>query len=68
MSSSIIDSKIFGDMFSDAAMRHVWSDENRTVILEALSASNRQPGHNLALFALPPTSATALELAHSKGT
>jgi 3-carboxy-cis,cis-muconate cycloisomerase len=30
MASSIIDSKIFGDIFSDAAMRHVWSDENRT--------------------------------------
>ena len=30
MSASIIDSKIFGDMFSDAAMRQVWSDENRT--------------------------------------
>jgi len=30
MAASIIDSKIFGDMFSDAQMRHVWSDENRT--------------------------------------
>jgi 3-carboxy-cis,cis-muconate cycloisomerase len=30
MPASIIDSKIFGDMFSDAAMREVWSDENRT--------------------------------------
>ena len=30
MASTIIDSEIFGDMFSDAAMRHVWSDENRT--------------------------------------
>ena len=30
MAASIIDSKIFGDMFSDANMRHVWSDENRT--------------------------------------
>jgi len=28
--ASIIDSRIFGDMFSDAAMRQVWSDENRT--------------------------------------
>jgi 3-carboxy-cis,cis-muconate cycloisomerase len=28
--ATIIDSKIFGDMFSDAAMRQVWSDENRT--------------------------------------
>jgi 3-carboxy-cis,cis-muconate cycloisomerase len=30
MAASIIDSRIFGDMFSDAAMRAVWSDENRT--------------------------------------
>lgn len=30
MSATIIDSKIFGDMFSDAAMRQVWSDEIRT--------------------------------------
>lgn len=30
MSATIIDSKIFGDMFSDARMRQVWSDENRT--------------------------------------
>ena len=30
MSATIIDSRIFGDMFSDAAMRLVWSDENRT--------------------------------------
>ena len=30
MAATIIDSKIFGDMFSDARMREVWSDENRT--------------------------------------
>jgi 3-carboxy-cis,cis-muconate cycloisomerase len=30
LAASIIDSKIFGDIFSDAAMRQVWSDENRT--------------------------------------
>ncbi len=30
MAASIIDSKIFGDIFSDAKMRQVWSDENRT--------------------------------------
>ncbi len=30
MSATLIDSKIFGDIFSDAAMRQVWSDENRT--------------------------------------
>ena len=28
--TSIVDSRIFGDMFSDAAIRLVWSDENRT--------------------------------------
>lgn len=30
MPATIIDSKVFGDMFSEAQMRHVWSDENRT--------------------------------------
>src|SRR5512140_3403364 len=30
MSSTIVDSLIFGDIFSSAPMRHVWSDENRT--------------------------------------
>jgi 3-carboxy-cis,cis-muconate cycloisomerase len=30
MAATIIDSKIFGDMFSDARMRQVWSDESRT--------------------------------------
>ncbi len=30
MTATIIDSRIFGDMFSDARMRQVWSDENRT--------------------------------------
>ena len=30
MPASIIDSNIFGDIFSEAKMRHVWSDENRT--------------------------------------
>ena len=30
MPASIIDSRIFGDMFSDERMRRVWSDENRT--------------------------------------
>ena len=30
MAATIIDSKIFGDIFSDARMRAVWSDENRT--------------------------------------
>jgi len=30
MAASIVDSRIFGDLFSDAKMRQVWSDENRT--------------------------------------
>ena len=30
MASTIIDSRIFGNIFSSEAMRHVWSDENRT--------------------------------------
>ena len=30
MTATIIDSRIFGDMFSDVRMRQVWSDENRT--------------------------------------
>src|SRR3982751_3446935 len=30
MPSTIIDSAIFGDIFSAEPMRHVWSDENRT--------------------------------------
>jgi 3-carboxy-cis,cis-muconate cycloisomerase len=30
MNASIIDSKIFGNIFSSQAMRQVWSDENRT--------------------------------------
>lgn len=30
MAATIIDSRIFGDIFSDARMRQVWSDENRT--------------------------------------
>ncbi len=30
MAATIIDSGIFGNIFSSDAMRHVWSDENRT--------------------------------------
>ena len=30
MPATIIDSDIFGDIFSAAPMREVWSDENRT--------------------------------------
>lgn len=30
MTATIIDSRIFGDMFSDVRMRQIWSDENRT--------------------------------------
>ena len=30
MGATIIDSRIFGNLFGTGAMRHVWSDENRT--------------------------------------
>ena len=30
MGATVIDSRIFGNIFSSEAMRHVWSDENRT--------------------------------------
>ena len=30
MAATIIDSRIFGNIFSTEAMRQVWSDENRT--------------------------------------
>ena len=30
MAATIIDSRIFGDIFSTSAMREIWSDENRT--------------------------------------
>ncbi|MEO8345589.1 MAG: adenylosuccinate lyase family protein [Betaproteobacteria bacterium] len=36
MSASIIDSRIFGNLFSTEAMRHVWSDENRTASYVAI--------------------------------
>ena len=33
MASTIIDSRIFGNIFGTDAMRGVWSDENRTALL-----------------------------------
>ena len=30
MGATVIDSRIFGNIFSSEAMRRVWSDENRT--------------------------------------
>ncbi len=39
MPSTIIDSAIFGDIFSTAAMRHVWSDENRTAKYVAIESA-----------------------------
>src|SRR2546429_6625472 len=30
MSATIVDSRIFGNIFSSDAMRNIWSDENRT--------------------------------------
>jgi 3-carboxy-cis,cis-muconate cycloisomerase len=39
MPSTIIDSAIFGDIFSTAAMRRVWSDENRTTKYVAIESA-----------------------------
>jgi len=39
MPSTIIDSAIFGDIFSTAAMRHIWSDENRTTKYVAIESA-----------------------------
>lgn len=45
MAATIIDSTIFGDIFSTAAMRQVWSDENRTAkYLEIEAALARVQG------------------------
>jgi 3-carboxy-cis,cis-muconate cycloisomerase len=45
MPSTLIDSAIFGDIFSTAAMRRVWSDENRTAkYLEIEAALARVQG------------------------
>src|SRR5204863_1391366 len=46
MPSTIIDSIIFGDIFSDEPMRNVWSDENRTQkYLDIEAALARVQGH-----------------------
>jgi 3-carboxy-cis,cis-muconate cycloisomerase len=39
MPSTIIDSAIFGDIFSTAAMRQIWSDENRTTKYVAIESA-----------------------------
>ena len=39
MNASIIDSTVFGDVFSTAAMRWIWSDENRTAQYLAFEAA-----------------------------
>ena len=39
MPSTIIDSAIFGDIFSTQAMRRVWSDENRTAKYVAIESA-----------------------------
>jgi 3-carboxy-cis,cis-muconate cycloisomerase len=39
MRSTIIDSAIFGDIFSTQAMRRVWSDENRTAKYVAIESA-----------------------------
>jgi len=46
MASTIIDSRIFGDIFSDPRMRQVWSDENRTAkYLDIERALAKVQGH-----------------------
>ena len=48
MASTVIDSAIFQGIFSSDAMRHVWSDENRTQkyldIEAALAKVQGRPG------------------------
>ncbi len=39
MPSTIIDSAIFGDIFSTAAMRRIWSDQNRTTKYVAIESA-----------------------------
>lgn len=63
MAATIIDSRIFGDIFSDARMRQVWSDENRTAkyldIERALAKVQGELGlipQEAALFLLLPYS------------
>ncbi|MDE2456998.1 MAG: adenylosuccinate lyase family protein [Burkholderiales bacterium] len=50
MPSTIIDSAIFGDIFSTAAMRRVWSDENRTAKYVAIESALAQVQGALGLI------------------
>ena len=42
MASTIIDSRIFGDMFSDACMRDVWSDAGERFAARNLTLTSSQ--------------------------
>ena len=45
MPASIVDSHIFGNLFSDARMREIWGDENRTAkYLEIERSEERRVG------------------------
>ncbi len=58
MPSTIIDSAIFGDIFSTPAMRRVWSDENRTAkYLQIESALAKVQGE---LGLIPPEAAAEI--------
>lgn len=55
MSTTIIDSAIFGDIFSTSAMRAIWSDRNRTAkYVQIEAALARVQGH---LGIIPPQAA-----------
>lgn len=59
MASTLIDSAIFGDIFSAAPMRQVWSDENRTAQYVAIeSALAKVQG---ALGLIPAEAATEIQ-------
>ena len=59
MPSTIIDSAIFGDIFSTQAMRQVWSDENRTAkYLQIESALAKVQGR---LGLIPADAATEIQ-------
>ena len=58
MPSTIIDSAIFGDIFSTQAMRQVWSDENRTAKYLAVEATLAKVQGELGL--IPPEAAAEI--------
>ena len=58
MPSTLIDSAIFGDIFSTQAMRQVWSDENRTAKYLAVEAALAKVQGELGL--IPPEAAAEI--------